>query len=189
VFEKKLTYWDSLDIFPLSRQKFMKQEKKNKKEWQSVLLWGGGIATSYFMLVIPLGSLVDSNSFLWLLRILVLILLVLMFLWGVISGALCNTERRFSDHILIQKSIFIFLVFIVIFTIELSTWIFVIDPYDYGSFTQTFISTYTHGFFDLIFIYSQPFIIGYLIGFIPSFLIRHALQLYRKHFKHIFEPC
>ena len=143
---------------------------------------GGGIGTFYFLMFVPLGILINTYNFLSFFRVLVIILLVSIFLWGVATGMLCGIR-------IIRKSMFVFLVFIVVFIAELSTWIFVIDPYDYGSFTQTFISTYTHGFFDLIFIYSQPFIIGYLVGFIPTFLIRYTLKLYRKHLKHILEPC
>lgn len=169
----------------------MKRDKKNTKEWQLVLLWG-------LMISIFVASL--NSGLIWLKMYEIqdrvsLYIAIAIVLWGFVFGvysSLCKIKGKCTflfKNLLIRKALFILLITLFIYSILSGIWFLYVDPIEWGGVFHKITTAWTGGIIWGVAFLVTPFLIGYLIAFIPMFLIRHALQLYRKYIKHILEHC
>ncbi|NCU42709.1 MAG: hypothetical protein EOM19_08490 [Candidatus Moranbacteria bacterium] len=167
----------------------MKQEKENKKEWQSVLVWSLVISGLLLLAVVTRIYLSINAKYN---DVVFFSPAILVFLWGifvVISN--CDGRRKTSGmkNVFIERSIVTLFLSWFCSSAMFGMWAFYFDPIEIGNLFYNVSISVTKGIFMGLVFLVIPFFIGYFIGLIPIFLIRHALKLYRKHLKHILEPC
>jgi|GEM_PF-4462553 len=118
--------------------------------------------------------------------------LSLILIWGFISGVFYAIDSKINvinQFVIIRKPIVTFFFCISVFGIVFAVWGSIVDPVEKGLFIEKIVGYAVMGLFGSGILIGIPFIISYLTGFIPTFLIHHTLKLYRKHLKHILELC
>jgi len=165
------------------------KKQKNPKEWQSILLWSLVISgLLFFTLVTCSFSDHCTKQEEWIYFAFV----AFFVLWGGVLGIL-YTENRvkkiLEKFVIIRRPLSTLVSVLFLFSVMISVlWSF-IDPMRMGTFAYKAIITLENGLSFGNNLITIPFIIGYFVGFIPTFFIHHTLKLYRKHLKHILELC
>ncbi len=164
--------------------------EKNSKEWKTILLWGGSIGAVYAGLTVfnfpddPLIPYLPDSSW-W-------IFPITLFFWGVFSGIPRGypiEKDIFFRCVLVRRPIEILLVGFAVFVCGASWYVWSLDPYEYNTPLATFFEAHRMILSFIVGYFVIPiFVSGFLAGFIPMFLIRHALRLYRAHLKRFIEP-
>ncbi|NCU41919.1 MAG: hypothetical protein EOM19_04335 [Candidatus Moranbacteria bacterium] len=158
--------------------------KKNKKEWQSVLLWSlviSGLLFFIFQAIFYLRFVVDWEN------ALLLVFVSSVCLWGIILGIVhCKNkiEKDLNRCIPIRRPILIFFLSYFLF----GAFLVVLDIVSgsmgemiiKGSLIYKVMVVIKESFFISSMFVGMPFSTGYLTGF----FIRNILKLYRKYFKH-----